>query len=140
MGIGKLRGPGSQRSAGENGDSEADEGTDDARQPLSIAEIVSDLTYAGKPLSEIAGYDDLQLRWIIFRARDKHGRLIRKTKDLPDWVEVDEEGQRIISNPKPFEFMFRQVQLNRGKSREEADKDWQGFLAENPKLGKGGPN
>lgn len=102
-----------------------------------MAEIVSELMYGGKTLKEIARLTNYQMHWIVFRKRNsKTGALVRKSSNLPEWVEVDERGMRIVSNPKPYREMFCQVQKSRGLPVQET---WDEFLGKNPEyLKKGG--
>ncbi len=101
---------------------------------LSIAEIVSELLYAGKSLSEIAGYDALVLKWVVFRKRNKYGALVQAHDELPPGVEVDDDGMRIISNPVPFSAMFRQVKKRQGLNKEQTEAQWQEWLLVNPQF------
>jgi hypothetical protein len=87
----------------------------------------------------VAGYDDEMLARVVFRRRDRYGRLVRATEDLPPGVEVDEDGQRVVTDPRPFSVMYRQVRMSQGMSREEAEDDWLLYKAANPALGVGGP-
>jgi len=103
-----------------------------------VAELVSELLYAGKSLAEIAGYDDVQLSRVVFRRRDRYGRLLRQAEELPPGVCVDEDGMRVVTNPVPYAVMYRQVRQGQGLGRNQAEADWLRFLALNPKLGKGG--
>jgi len=96
------------------------------------------MVYAGKPLSEIAGYDSWQLKYLIFRKRDKRGRLIRKSPKLPSWVEIDSRGQRVISNEIPFSVAVKRAHRQIGTDDKTIEKMWGSFLAENPKFGKVG--
>ena len=135
MGTGKLAG---RQSSRKTDAASVDDGLDDEdRTPLSIAEIVSELMYSGKPLSEIAGYDDVIIFRIIGRHRDQYGKLVRDN-GLPSGVEVDENGMRVIRNPMPFTAMLRDVWESRGLERSEALGKVDEYLAENPKLGRGG--
>lgn len=86
----------------------------------------------------MAGLDNYQMNWVVFRARDQHGKLIRRPSSLPPWVHVDADGMRIVKNPIPFKRMFRQVQELRGKSKAEAELAWELYQLEHPKLGRGG--
>jgi hypothetical protein len=99
--------------------------------------MVSELLYADKPYSEIAGYDSTMLRWVIARPRDKYGRLKRRG-NLPPWVEVDDKGMRVVTRPVAFQTMFRQVAKSKGLELEQIDKEWKEYQAANPKLGVGG--
>jgi len=92
--------------------------------------------YAGRTLAEVAGLDDVQVAGILFRPRDKYGRL-RKRPDLPPGVEVDDEGMRVVKNPVPYAVMFRQVRRRQGLNEEQVEASWREFLSANPKFGKG---
>lgn len=105
---------------------------------MTVAEIVSELMYAGKSLEEIASYDPAQLLWVISRKRDRCGKLIRNRELLPPGVHVDENGMRIVKNPTPFNVMFKQVKTRQGLTREEVAAEWAEYRANNPKLGVGG--
>jgi hypothetical protein len=96
---------------------------------LSPAEIVSELKYnQHTPLAEIAEYDDYQLAWVIFRPRDKYGRLRRKKapKGRPHPGRV----HQAVS----FEEMFRSVWRKRGDGEQRIEERWKEFLLQNPKL------
>ena len=104
--------------------------------PLGIAELVSELLYAGKTLAEIADYDGVQMMLIVCRKRDKYGKLIRG-EQLPPGVEVDSEGMRVVSNPVSFEGMFRGLKLKQTRgNRELTEQLWEGYLEANPSLRK----
>jgi hypothetical protein len=55
---------------------------------------------------------------------------------LPDWVEVDEEGMRVVSNPKPFQIMFKEVGRRAGWSEKDIDKGWSRYQEMYPRMGK----
>jgi hypothetical protein len=97
---------------------------------------VSELLYAGKTLSEIAGYDNYQLKWVLFRSRDKYGRLIRVDSDLPPWVHVDERGMRVVKNPVGFGKMYRRLKARQGLSREKVAERWAEYVKAHPRLGR----
>ncbi len=99
---------------------------------------MSELLYAGKTMVEIAGWDDCQMRWVVCRKRDKSGRLVRRDPSLPDWVETDERGMRVVTNPVPYSTMFRQVMRGRGLTDREAAVAWAAWRTENPQFGRGG--
>lgn len=124
------------RAAIQRTNEEGEDGEDG--EPLTYAQLISELRHAGHTLADIAGYDDVQISHVICLKRDKYGQLVRrKRNDLPDWVEVDENGMRIISKPVPFSKMYRQVQRDRGLSKEAASGRWKAYQAANPKLGTG---
>ncbi len=102
--------------------------------------MISELMYAGKSLREIAGYSDLQLRRIVFRERDKFGALVRVDDDLPEYVRntMDENGHRVVKNPKPFAIMFKQVAKRKGMDDKTVAEQWESYVKDNPKLKKGG--
>jgi len=87
-------------------------------------------------MQEVARYDDYQLFHVILRARDQFGRLIRKMAGLPDWVECDEEGMRIVSKPKPFQVMFQQIGRRAGWSDKEIDNAWGKYKDMYPRMGR----
>jgi hypothetical protein len=95
------------------------------------------MLYAGKTLAEIAGMDDLQMRWVVSRRRDQQGRLIRRDRELPEWVEVDAEGMRIITQPRRFGDVFRRTYEELGLSQQQIEARWTGFWNEN--LGEAPP-
>lgn len=103
---------------------------------MTVAEIIAELTYAGKTLAEIARIDDIQMRWIFCRKRDRNGNLTRRDPELPDWVEVDADGMRVVNNPVPFTAMFKQVKKYQGLDEAGTKQAWQGYIADNPKLAK----
>ncbi len=103
-----------------------------------MAEIVSELMYAGKTLKEIARLTNYQMQQIIFRPRDKGGALRRKDPELPEWVETDSRGMRVVSNPKPYGEMFRQVYENRGLDKDKIQETWNSFKEKNPQFEKKG--
>lgn len=115
---------------------ENDEDTSNSRQPFSIAEIVAELIYANKTIDDIANYDDVQMRWIVFRKRDKYGGLVRSSSELPDWVEVDDQGMRIVSKEVSYQAMFRQVKKKQGLTGDKVEESWKYFLSTNPEFGK----
>ncbi len=121
---------GDDGSGGEDGDSDS--------EPLNIAELVSELLYAGKTLAEVAGYDDVLLERVVCRKRDEYGRLVRHDSELPPWVEVDADGMRTISRPVPFARMFHAVKRYQGATVEHAEAAWKEYLKANPRLGRGG--
>lgn len=149
MGSGKLLIPtadtgeykgsgGGDGREGRNGrEEQIEDGTADNGE-LTPFDIVSELMYAGKTVREIAGYDTVQMLGVIWRKRDKYGKLIRNN-DLPEGVEVDEDGMRTISNPVPFRDMFIGVRRNIvGESDTSAEAAWERYCEDNPKLGIGG--
>jgi len=142
LGAGKLANPGRSERAGDNGECDGEydgelDGTDDDG-PLTIPEIVSELLYAGKSLKEVAGYDDRQTYRVVFRRRDRFGRLVRTNDELPPGVDVDEDGMRVVRRPVSYQTMFRQLRREQGYDDPSIDQNWNEFLAANPKFGKGG--
>ncbi len=104
-------------------------------EPWTIAEIVAQLKFNSIPMTEIAGIDSYQLRWLHSRARDKTGRLIRGGRDgLPDWCEVDADGRRVISNPTSFGRMFVGVAKARGWGKEATVASWREWVKANPQF------
>ncbi len=97
---------------------------------------MSELLYAGKSLSEIAGYNDLQLAYVVCRRRDSMGRLQGVREDLPPGVDVDEDGMRVVRDPVAFSEMYWQVRRCQGLNEPLIERDWCRYLAENPKLGE----
>lgn len=96
--------------------------------------------YAGKTRSEVAGYDDAFMQWVLCRRRDDSGGLVRTDPDLPRWVteNLDSTGQWVVRNPKPFGTMFHQVMKQRGLTEQERIRAWQEWKAENPAYDEGG--
>lgn len=70
---------------------------------------------------------------LLFRKRNKFGELVRNEEDLPEGVEVDDEGMRVVKNPVAFSKMFRQVATMRGL---DPDQEWDRYLERNPGLGR----
>jgi len=99
---------------------------------------VSELLYAGKTPEQIAGYTPWT-RMALFYPRDQHGRLKRRYRDLPEGVEVDANGMRVITGPK-ISLKEATYRANRelGLAEADIDKLWQKFLDDNPLYGKGG--
>lgn len=131
-------GTGKRPTPRHKGDERLDFGIPDEEEsetPLTVAELVSELLYAGKTRAEIAGYDDIFMRWVLCRKRDENGSLIRVPDDLPNWVgdHLDSRGHWMIRNPRGFGEMFRQVKRQQGLEPETAWKQWR---AENPKYGE----
>jgi hypothetical protein len=93
---------------------------------------VSELLYNGATLEQIAGYDDEFIEQVLWRKRDSRGRLDRY--DLPEGCEVDDDGMRVISSPVAFGAMFREVKKFQGLDEDDAEKRWQEYLDENPRL------
>jgi hypothetical protein len=105
---------------------------------LTIPEVVSELLFGEKSLAEIAGYDDRQLHYVVSRPRDKQGRLYRRGGDLPEGVETDAQGMRIVREPVAFAQMFREVQEYQGVPEPEQAARWQTYREANPGLYSGG--
>ena len=130
MGTGKLHAPG---------------GTDDRGQVeehagLTVAELVCDLMYAGKTRTEIAGYDDAFMHWVLCRPRDENGNLVRIASDLPRWAakHLDSKGHWVIKDPQPYGVMFRQAMQAQGlREKEEQELAWQRWKQNNPSYGEG---
>lgn len=103
-----------------------------------MAELVCELLYAGKTRKEIAGYDDLFLRYVLCRPRDETGRLRRHNPELPRWVteNLDANGHWRIKNAKPFSAMMRQLMEHQGLDEEQRQVAWERWRAENPNFGK----
>jgi hypothetical protein len=147
LGGGKLLTPQRQRRGEQNGTEGESNPTDlppegssipnDGHRGLSVPELVSELVYSGKTLADIAGYDNYQFLRVICRRRDRYGKLVRG-EELPEWVEVDEDGMRTIGNPVPYEVMYKQVKTSSGMERDQAERSWEQFLEEHPRFGVGG--
>ncbi len=91
----------------------------------------------GKSLAEIASYTSWQRRGVLFLKRDRDGQLVRRRHyDLPEGVEVDKEGRRIISNPVSLGEAFRQVHAKAGLDDKKIKKAWKRYKKDNPKMGK----
>lgn len=95
------------------------------------------MLFGCKSLREIAGYDDVQIVHVLARRRDKWGKLVR-SEELPPGVEVDDDGQRIVTRPVPFKRMYRMVKKLQGLPAEKIDTAWDEWQADNPKFGVGG--
>ncbi len=67
---------------------------------------------------------------VVGLRRDKWGALVRHTEDLPPWVEVDDEGMRIVSRPTSFGKMYRQVKRGQGLSKDKAEQAWVAYVAD----------
>ena len=87
-----------------------------------------------RSLLDFADMDSYQMRWVYGRPRDKHGRLRRGAEDLPDWVEVDADGMRVVTDQTTFSSMFHQVKSSQGLKPEQVKDAWQMYLMDNPKL------
>jgi hypothetical protein len=93
---------------------------------LNVAEIVAELVNHQVPLSEIAGLDDLQIKWIFFRERDEKGELIREN--------IHDSAKGYVKTPVSFESMYRQVKKRQGLTPEQTEIAWEKYLEENPSL------
>lgn len=91
--------------------------------------MAAELVHNGVPLSEIAGLDPLQLRWVYFRDRDEHGGLIREQQKV-----VGDDRYQERYKPVTFEEMYRQVKSSQGMPSEMIEEAWQGYLKANPGL------
>jgi len=93
--------------------------------------------YAGKSLSEIAGYNDYQMMWVVCRKRDDRGRLVRHDDSLPPWVHVDGKGLRVVKGkPVRFSQMYQDVYRNRGMTVGQAEEKWEEYRQGHPRLRK----
>ena len=133
MGAGKRPVPGKAENRGRNE-------VEDGEPPLTVAELVSELLYAGKTRAEIAGYDDLFTRWVLCRRRDENGSLVRVPDDLPAWVSrhLDSRGHWTIKDSQSYSSVFRDVKAHQGLSEQEQRTAWQLWRRENPGYGAGG--
>lgn len=120
------------------GDPGAAQEEGDDGQPLTVAELLSELLYAGKTLSEIAGYDDVQMNWVVCRQRDDRGRLQRGNEQLPPGVHVDDDGMRVVKSPSSYAAAFAKASSEVGVAPDLAKQRWQEFLEANPRCGVGG--
>lgn len=112
-----------------------EEMSQDSGRGLTIAERVSELLYSGKTIEEVAGYDDLQMGEVIWRRRDRSGVLMTEDdEELPPWVHVDSEGQRIVPRPKSFTSMFREVKSWQGLDRQRAEEALEEYRKHNHQL------
>ena len=98
--------------------------------------MVSELLYAGKTLDQIAGWSTLFMNRVLLLARDQSGRLIPPNEMLPDGVEVDARGMRVVppDQRRPFTQTYRRVKEAQGLSGEESQKYWDRYLNQNPQL------
>ena len=105
---------------------------------MTVAELVSELLYAGKMRAEIAGYDDAFMRWVLCKPRDEYGQIIRRDPDLPRYVTTDARGQWVIRNPVPYADMFDEVMKRQGLDERRRRIAWAEWKRDNPKFGRGG--
>lgn len=96
--------------------------------------------YAGKTLSEIAGYTQWQRIGVIYLRRNKYGRLVRRDTLLPPEIGVDENGMRVITGkPISLEKAFKMANRERGLRKQQVDEAWEAYKEANPKMGKSHP-
>lgn len=93
----------------------------------------SNLLYNKYTLNQIAGMDDAQIALVYFRKRDKYGRLIefskkKKKQKQAELLKVPEDQQT------DFESMFLGCCRAKGMTEEQAQKEWESYLKENPGL------
>lgn len=77
----------------------------------------------------------------MYLPRDKYGRLLIKDDSLPDHVEVDAKGMRVIGKKSKrcsLKSAVIRKNMQLGKTRKEAEAVWERYQAANPKMGKGG--
>ena len=96
--------------------------------------------YAGKTLAEIAGYTPW-VRVALFMPRDKHG-VLKRSKGLPEGVEVDERGFRVVgegsSRRTTMEQAVKRSWRKQGMSKQAVEETWQRYREANPEMGRGG--
>lgn len=91
-------------------------------------------------MAEVAGYTQWQRMGVIYLRRDKYGRLVRKDKDLPPEIGVDENGMRVLTGkPISMEQAFKRVNRMRGLTKAQVDEAWEKYKEANPKMGKSHP-
>ena len=120
-----------------NSDENSEE--DPYAKPLTYSEQVSELLHNGWRVCDIADLTPY-VRMCLFLPRDKHGRLKRRDESLPPWVHVDDDGFRVIGpgSRKSFERVFKEINLERGLSKERVEEGWAKYREANPKMGRGG--
>lgn len=98
------------------------------------------MLYGGKTLDEVASYDDWQMANVVCRKRDKSGRLVSTRQslgpdgeELPPWVEVDDNGQRVVSRPTSFGKMFQAAKKAQGMKDWEAKRAWHSYSDNDPR-------
>lgn len=98
--------------------------------------MVSDLLYAGKTLEQIAGWSTAFMNRVLLLPRDSSGRLVPPSEQLPDGVEVNADGQRVIPHDqlRPFTQSFRRAKEMQGLSMHDAQAHWDDYLNRNPRL------
>ncbi|MDE2100648.1 MAG: hypothetical protein KGL39_25615 [Patescibacteria group bacterium] len=96
--------------------------------------MVSELLYAGKQLSEIAGYSTNQIQNVLGLDRDESGRLMRRPEGTPRWVKTDSKGMRVVPTSAAVPSMEVAIRLIAKRTGRDPDKAWQLFLTNNPKL------
>lgn len=99
---------------------------------MTAAHLVSQFLYAGKTLADVAGWDDRQMLRVVCLPRNSRGEIVTDDADLPQWVKdtTDEDGWRVVKNPKPFGAMFREVKRKQGKSEQEAESEWTAYVGD----------
>lgn len=102
---------------------------------------MSELLYAGKTLTEIAGYTPW-VRMALFAPRDKHGRLRREDKGLPEGVEVDDNGYRVVgegsSKRTTMAQAIKRAWRRHGMTKQQVEEAWARYKEANPDMGRGG--
>lgn len=92
----------------------------------------------------MAQYTTVQLSRVLFLKRDKWGRLLDPRDVLPDGIEVDDRGQRVIpkdrhglpKNRVAFQKLFVQAKVRGGMTQAQAEDDWDRYVDANPSLAK----
>lgn len=72
---------------------------------------------------------------MLLLPRDKWGKLA-EGEQLPDGVEVDGQGRRVIPRDKQMSFTqaFARAKKSQGVDRDQAQQHWEQYLAKNPQL------
>lgn len=107
---------------------------------MTVAELVSELLYAGKTRRDIAGYDDAFMSYVLCRRRDEYGELVKNDPSLPKWVQdnLDSKGRWKIRNPKSYTEVFHSALEKQGFDAAARIAAWDAWRRDNPGFGRGG--